>query len=51
MESKEKKFSKKFHKEPLFKKYFNKTWKDAQDVSEETIINYIFIIIFRLDSI
>ena len=39
MDSKGKKFSKRFQKEPLFKKYVNKTWKDTQDVSEEIIIN------------
>ena len=39
MESEEKKFSKKFYKESLFKKYYGKTWKDAQYVSEDKIIN------------
>ena len=36
MEVKKNKFSKRFLKEPLFKKYSQMTWKNAQNV-----INYI----------
>ena len=37
MESKEKKFLKKCHKELLFKKYSNKTWQNSHDVSEKKL--------------
>ena len=43
MEKKEKKYSKRFLKESLFKKYSKYTWKDAQEVNIA-----IFIIYFRL---
>ncbi len=35
MKEKTKKFSKRFEKEPLFKKYSKKTWSDAQEVRKE----------------
>jgi hypothetical protein len=35
MKNETQKFSKKFLKEPLCKKYLTKTWEDAQEVSEE----------------
>ena len=40
MEVKTNKISKRFLKEPLFKKYSNMTWKNAQNV-----IKYIFILL------
>ncbi len=43
MKEKEKKFSKIFLKEPLFKKYSKATWKDAQRVRKEIFLKLDYI--------
>jgi hypothetical protein len=40
MKESEKKFSKIFLKESLFKKYSKKSWKEAYTVRKENIINF-----------